>query len=1500
MSNNLELNEEESGIPRPKWEGKQNPELRTRRIFFPFFQWMSPLLNYGKRYTLQLEDLYPIYPKDDSKVLWKRLAKNYPCSIDKRDKKTSLLFAIFKTFKPELMKGFLPRLLADLCILFTPIVLYFLIDSLEDQEQRNKPIVFWSILGLFALNFFQSFFLQMYFVVTSRVSYRVKSSLISLIYKKSLIVNRKVISNLIEERKKKKMKNKKKKKEKKKKKKKKNQKKNQNSDQEFEKEKEPKEVTVGEIVTMMGTDTTKIEEAFMWFHNLWSMPFRLISSFLLMYQVIGVSALISFVAIVISIPFNKWIMKKFTKLHLAVMKLLDYRIKIMNEILQGIKIIKFYAWEKFFEGKVMDARKSESRSIKRMLLWRVGYMANWIVIPLFATIATFIFYTAVFNNKLTAARVFATIALFRVMRTLLVFIPWIVVAMTQAKGSISRIKKFLNSDEICLESKIMIKNRSKKSNKAYSLKMKNCSFNWEESQTKNSVDLGNNSIDLTGSENINLNEMKIEDLTGLSDLESASGSGSGNLIGNGYLINGDSMSDREVEIDKNHRNTLSNINIEIQKGTLTMIVGKVGSGKSSLFSAILGEIPKMNGDIEVHGTIAYSSQESLILHGSLKENILFYNEFDETKYNHVLDICALRPDLEILPNGDLTEIGEKGVNLSGGQKQRVSLARSVYSNKDILLLDDPLSAVDAHVGKHLFDKCIKSDLLKSKTVLLISHQIQYLPQSDYIIVIDDGKIIDQGTYQELINKNFQFDQNINHKIIKEREENGDNKKNILKLETEEEEDGDGEGEIEKENENENEKEKEKEKKKKEKDIEIEIENENQIENDQDDENYEETLLNENKSDFNNEIEEEKENLLNEDEETKLDLDPKEGKGGEKETEKEKKKIKLFEEEYRESGKVKWRHYLLYFKSIGGLNIVIIIIMFAFFGELGRSGSDYWLAIWTERTYFKNKPDLFFIMIYLIFGFVTSIFTVCKSYCIAISSVKAATRLHNKSLDTILRAPMSFFDTTPVGRILNRFNKDTHSVDLQLGIVWDRFIIWVGSLVVGLIVIISVTPYFFIPLILILIIYYKIMQYYRNTSREIKRLQSIAKSPIYSHFGETLDGLATIRAFNVEKKFMKRNLENVNIFTRAIYCNYMCNRWLAIRLELIGAITILLVSSFVWYARDTIQPSFGALAITISLQMTTVFTWIVRTFTQLEKNMNAVERMCEYTDLPTEALPTLDSLNKELCNKESKWPKNGKIEFKNIKMRYRPELDLVLNGISAIINPQEKVGIIGRTGSGKSSLVLSLFRIVELFEGKILIDGIDISQINLEILRSNIAIIPQDPILFSGSIRKNLDPINDNFHQDSEYWQVLELVQLKEKIQSLKGGLDHLVTEGGENFSVGEKQLVCLARALLKKTKILILDEATSSVDNFSDDLIQKTIRNEFKYCTTITIAHRLHTIMDSDRIISLKDGLLYEFDTPINLLNDKNSILYSLVKDTGKKNKKKLRKIAMGKKEIDL
>ncbi|KAJ3435309.1 multidrug-resistance like protein 1 isoform i [Anaeramoeba flamelloides] len=1477
MSHNLEVHEEKDEPPRPKWEGKQNPELETTGILFPFFRWVTPLLDYGKRYTLQLNDLYPIYPNDEPNAIWKRLSKNYPYSVDKRDKKISFPRSLLRTFKPELMKGFLPRLLADLCILFTPIVLYFLIDSLEDKQKRNKPTIFWAIFGLFALNFFQSFFQQMYFVVSARVSYRVKSSLISLIYKKSLVVNRKVISNIIKEAKgkdKDKDKDKSKSKSKSKSNKDKNKKKlnDQNTGQDFEKEKESKEVTVGEIVTMMGTDTQKIENAFVWFHNVWSMPFRLIASFLLMYNIIGVSAVIGFFAITISIPFNKWVMKKFTTLHLAVMKLLDFRIKIMNEILQGIKIIKFYAWERFFDLKVMDARKSESRSIKRMLLWRVGYMANWIVMPLLATIITFVSYTALFHNELTAARVFATIALFRVMRSLLVFIPWIVVAMTQAKGSVFRVKRFLNAGEISVESKMINKNRSLNSTKDISVKMEKCYFDWE-AKPKNSVDLGNTlslENDFTGfteKKNKNNNKTKIEDLNGFeSKSGSESGSGSENLIENGYLINGDSLSDREVNINKkNHRNTLSNINLEIKRGTLTTIIGKVGSGKSSLFSAILGEIPKLVGDIEVNGSIAYSSQESWILHGTLKENIIFYNEFDETKYNHVLDICALRPDLEILPNGDLTEIGEKGVNLSGGQKQRVSLARSVYSNKDILLLDDPLSAVDAHVGKHLFDNCIKGDLLKSKTVLLVSHQIQYLPQSDYIIVIEDGGIIDQGTYNELVNKDFHFSNNQDNMESKDQEK----KENELELELEKE---------------------------KEKEQEQEIENENRMEIGTITEIDVKTMLNE--SDFNNEIQEEKENLLNEDEESKLDLDLALDLDLDlvKDQKTKKKNIELIKEEYRETGTVKWEHYLLYFKSAGGLGVIILIVVISLLGEVGRSGSDYWLAIWTERKYFNNKSDLFFIMIYLIFGFVTSIFTVCKSYSIAISTVKAGTKLHNKSLFTILKAPMSFFDTTPVGRILNRFNKDMHEVDLQLGMVWDRIIIWVCSLIGGIIVIISVTPYFTIPLVLILLIYYRIMQYYRKTSREIKRLESISKSPIYSHFGETLDGLATIRAFNVEKKFMKRNLDNLSVFTRAIYCGHMSNRWLAIRLELIGALTVLSVSLFVWFARNSLEPSFGALAITISLQITTVFTWIVRNFTQLEKNMNAVERMCEYTNLPTEALPLINRLNKELSGPSTNWPANGKIEFRNIKMRYRPELGLVLNGISAIINSQEKVGIIGRTGSGKSSLVLTLFRIVELFEGQILIDDIDISEINLEILRSKIAIIPQDPILFSGSIRKNLDPINENDRPDKEYWEALELVQLKDKIQSLKGGLDHLVTEGGENFSVGEKQLVCLARALLKNTKILILDEATSSVDNFSDDLIQKTIRKEFKHCTTITIAHRLHTIMDSDRIMSLKDGLLYEFDTPVNLLKNENSLLYSLVRDTGKQNTEKLRKISNGQK----
>eukprot|EP01155_Anaeramoeba_flamelloides_P023514 Anaeramoba_flamelloidesa807701_5206.p1 GENE.a807701_5206~~a807701_5206.p1 ORF type:complete len:948 (-),score=243.47 a807701_5206:15-2858(-) len=947
-----------------------------------------------------------------------------------------------------------------------------------------------------------------------------------------------------------------------------------------------------------------------------------------------------------------------------------------------------------------------------------------------------------------------------------------------------------------------------------------------------------------------------------------------------------------------------------------MIVGPVGSGKSSLLYAILGELPRKEGSISVKGTIAYCPQEAWIQNATLKENIVFFKEFDDNRYKKVISCCALDPDFKILPGGDQTEIGEKGVNLSGGQKARVSLARSVYADKEIVLLDDPLSAVDAHVGRHIFDKCIKGDLLLGKTIVLVTHQLQFLPQADHVIVMNKGKIIERGTYRELILRGFDFSKIVKPDEEEEEEDDQDQKKKDQQITQKKHRNQGNQNKRRQKNKgtkyssrktkkNSNRKSQSTKKSRNQKnkalsslstslssesdDFGIEL---SQIhsEDSQNEKSLDELSqqmwigLGKENGFISKELELVEKEELREQKQRELrsrDADLKSNVAG----------VQLTKEEIRQFGKVDFGYYIKYIKSLGGWTVVFVISILLILYTVSTLGAQYWLALWIDGSIFSGKTEDWFLGIYCGIGFSGIAFQLIRGLYLTFKSLRASRILHVNLLKRVIRAPMSYFDTTPAGRILNRFNKDQMDVDLTLSGNLVGFITTVLSLIISLLMISVMIPIFLIPCIIGSYVYYKILNIYRPASRDIKRLESISRSPIINNFSATLSGLPVIRAFGYQKHFNKTNIRLLDRNTSSIYCQWCGNRWLNVRVTCLAAVLSAFAAFFVWYSIDSVGASYASMAVSLSVGIASLFSMIVRNFAELEKSMNSIERIIEYSKIDKEA-----KLEIQETRPHQNWPNKGQIEFKNIKMRYREGLKPVLKGISAKIRSNEKIGIIGRTGSGKSSLVLCLFRIVELFEGKIKIDGRDISKIGLHDLRKKLSIIPQDPVLFTGTIRDNLDPFSERGTTDEEMWKILDQVYLKEKIQSLPNKLDQDLNKEDSNFSVGEKQLFCLARALVRKAKILVLDEATASVDTETDMLIQKTIRNQFKKCTMITIAHRLNTIMDSDKIMSLDDGKLKEFDTPTNLLKNKEGLFSSLVRKTGKENAFALEKLAKKKK----
>nr|XP_008197311.1 PREDICTED: multidrug resistance-associated protein 1 isoform X2 [Tribolium castaneum] len=1316
------------------------PEENSSFLSRLLFSWFDPLAWRGFRRPLVDSDLWDMKPEDSASEVvptfekhWKRILQKCESNSPTRQtrasykldsarvdivnsstkKQASILPALVKAFGPTFIFGALLKLIQDLLTFVSPHILNLLIQFVKNNEEQWKGFLYAG--ALFVTATIQTIVLSQYFNRMFVVGMRIRTALVSAIYKKALRVSNKA----------------------------------------------RKESTVGEIVNLMSVDAQKFIDLTAYINMIWSAPLQIILALYFLWNILGPAVLAGLAVMIILIPVNGYIANKVKVLQIKQMKNKDERVKLMNEVLSGIKVLKLYAWEPSFEKQILKIRTKEIQVLKEAAYMNAGTSFIWSCAPFLVSLITFAVFVYIdSNNILTHEVVFVSITLFGIMRLPMSLLPMLIVYCVEAMVSIQRINKFMNAEELDPTSV------THDSNESAPLVIENGCFNWDEEQV------------------------------------------------------------------------LKNINIRIEKKSLCAVVGSVGSGKSSLLSAFLGEMDKTSGRVNTVGTIAYVSQQAWIQNATLRDNILFGKSFDKSLYDKVVEACALNPDFAMLPAGDQTEIGEKGINLSGGQKQRVSLARAVYANSDIYFLDDPLSAVDSHVGKHIFDKVIGPEgLLRHKTRVLVTHGITYLPQTDKIIVLKDGEVSEGGTYQELLDKKGAFSefllQHINE--VEEDEEELDVLKSQLSGTAVSEE------------------------------------------------------INKKLSRHRSRVSESVSETGSD--QTSLSLQRQKSvesadkslrhRSSSVEEAKKVKGEKLIEVEKAETGSVKWIVYKHYLKSIGVFLTVATILLNMLFQGFSI-GSNVWLGVWADddTVVVDNVTDTgkrdFYLGIYGALGIGQAVATLLSALSLYIGAVNGAQLLHHLLLSNILRVPCTtFFDVTPVGRILNRFSKDVDTLDNILPMTLRGWITCFFS-VLGTLVVISVsTPIFIAVIVPIGILYYFIQRFYVATSRQLKRLESVSRSPIYSHFGETITGVQAIRAFREQDRFIKESEHRVDVNQVCYYPSIISNRWLAVRLEMIGNLIIFFAALFSVLGRDESQNAgLVGLSVTYSLQITQTLNWLVRMTSDVETNIVAVERIKEYGEAPQEA-PW------EIPNKapSPQWPENGTVQFNKYAVRYRPGLDLVLKGVNFSINGGEKVGIVGRTGAGKSSLTLALFRIIEAAEGEILIDGVNIADLGLHTLRSRLTIIPQDAVLFSGTLRMNLDPFDK--HSDEEVWKALEHAHLKSFVKGLTAGLHHEVTEGGENLSVGQRQLICLSRALLRKTKVLILDEATAAVDLETDDLIQKTIRSEFKNCTVLTIAHRLNTIMDSDRVVVLDNGRIVEFDSPSNLLKQQQSIFYSMCKDAG-------------------
>ncbi|KAK3844456.1 MAG: hypothetical protein J3R72DRAFT_473118 [Linnemannia gamsii] len=1211
--------------------------------------------------------------------------------------------------------------------------------------------------------------------------------------------------------------------------------------------------STGAILNHMSVDALQWEEGFDYL-SLWiSIPFDLSICFYMLYQLLGWSFLAGVITIVAFMPFQSWRAKVFEGLEEERLKTTDERVRVTTEILSSIKIVKLYGWEAAFKSKILEARKAELNVLRKMGALEAVMSLVFASTSTIVTFVTFATYVTLGHGVLTPKNVFVSLALFDLLHEPVSRLAEGTANTIALIVATKRIRRFLMREEI--DSTQVLYEKYDENSETPVVEIDNATLAWTSGNTADWMD--------------DAEEEEDEE-----DDDDAKDNGPKDQQQQPLLSDQDGTSD--VDVDEHNSESappkpaLRNITLSVKNKSLTAVVGRVGQGKSSLLNAIIGEMYKQEGTIHVRGRVAYVPQQAFITNATLRENIVFGQVYDQDRYRRVVTACGLDPDLDSLPAGDMTEIGERGINLSGGQKQRVSLARATYSDADIYLLDDPLSAVDAHVDRHLWDNLIgPQGLLKNKTRILVTHGIHHLDHVDQIVVIKDGEIAELGRYEDLVAAKKSF-----YQLMKEYSAKHSRKRRGSHAPV------DG------------------------------IASESAA-----------TIAAATTSDSASGTD------LDSDIETVEDgeVDGTTAKADAEEFDEE--EDRLIAEEIMKKGGVEMRLAKIYAKA-SGMTYALVIIALIILGEACTVATNFWLKYWMDKTKEELAASIgLFLAGMLLF---TALFIVVHMIYIylafSIARIRASEQIHRDLVTTIMRLPMSFYDTTPLGRILNRFSGDCYSIDEHLP--WKFLDLGYLSVAViaTLLIVISSTPAFIFVVPFIAAGFYIIQDYYLWAIRSLRRFDSVSISPIYQHFDETLNGVTTIRAMSVQQRFIDENAKRTNYNANAFTGHSYGNRWVDLRLQWLSSVIILSIAMLGVFGRYTVDAGVLGLSMSFAMGITDSVMWLCRDYSEWQSHLIAIERIQEYTEKHTEAPEMTSKVVPAL------WPAQGQVVFKNYSTRYREGLDLVLKHLSFEIKPQEKIGIVGRTGAGKSSLTLALFRIVEAANspwaiasdnsgyhdkksneedededagehepllgnnnttgsininedegidgGTIEIDGIDISTLGLTDLRKHLAIIPQDPTLFAGTIRDNLDPFQEL--TDANLWEALERAHLKDFIRSLSnGGLSAPVSQNGENFSVGQRSLICLARALLRKSKILILDEATAAVDVETDELIQRTIREEFKDRTVLTIAHRIKTVMDSDRILVMEQGQVVEFEAPGVLLQREESLFFKLAHQAG-------------------
>ncbi|KAI9818496.1 MAG: hypothetical protein M1827_000555 [Pycnora praestabilis] len=1209
------------------------------------------------------------------------------------------------------------------------------------------------------------------------------------------------------------------------------------------------QVNTGTIINLMAVDSFKVGEVVAYLHFLWaSVPVQLIVAIVLLYRMLGYSSIAGLVMMVLLLPLNIFIAQQFSKTQKKIMAATDGRIHTINEVLQNIRIIKFFAWEDRFGHIVDEKRQIELRALRnRYILWAFA-STIWNGAPIIITFMSFFVYTVIEKKELIPSVAFTALSLFSILRIPLDQFADMLAHVQESKVSVDRVEEFLGEEETEKYMQLLVQDENDDGEVVVGFD--NATFTWTGGDAKGK-----------------------DELTSFQMID---------------------------------------INIKFQVNQLNIIAGPTGSGKTSLLMALLGEMTLLDGTVHLPGgrsredlkpdpetrlteSVAYCAQQAWLVNDTIKQNILFASPLNEKRYKQVIEACSLERDMEILDAGDQTLVGEKGITLSGGQKQRISLARALYSNSRYVLLDDCLSAVDSHTGKWIFDHCILGPLMYDRTCILVTHNVALcVPQSQHVVVLDNGKIKFQGPPDKAMSSGALGE---DVKVSRPSSRMGSQIPSRVPSSLGDEGNAGANGTAKGVNGNINGHAKGKDVKPTES-------------SDQD------------------------------------------GKANPR-------------TEGKSEGGVNWRVIKLYLASMGGLGFWSMTAFIFAAQQLGSIAPNVWIREWANAYQTKDisVPSLnrmkspvsfvhtvsnsfsascfsrgncawnvpfflkqeshgysaaassdvnvaYYLGIYAILGLTYLVLCLARDGVVFGGSLAASRTIHRKLLESITRARFRFFDGTPLGQLMNRFSKDIEQVDQEVAAVALGMLSCLGSIITIVILISVITPGFLIPGVFISAIYFFIGKFYIRSSTDLKRLESVQRSPLYQQFGETLSGITTIRAYGDERRFIRENLNRVNTHNRPFISLWAANRWLAFRIDVAGALVSFFAGVFVIINVGRIDAGAAGLSLTYAVTFTENVLWLVRLYAYNEQNMNSVERIKEYLDVDQEAKAHIKE-----TRPAANWPSQGSVQFISYTTRYREDLDPVLKKISFNILPGEKVGIVGRTGAGKSSLALALFRGLEAEEGKILIDDVDIGLIGLQDLRESITIVPQDPTLFTGTIRTNLDPFK--LFTDEEIFTALRRVQLvgvptsghnsatatplrpatpatpdsqssanansgtttQRENKNIFLDLSSPVAESGSNLSQGQRQLLCLARALLKNPRVLMMDEATASIDYATDNKIQDTIRD--LKSTIITIAHRLQTIIDYDKVLVLDKGEVLEFDHPFILAKKEGSIFRGMCEMSG-------------------